>query len=173
MWGCSLAALASATNLKKLAMVDMDYNNLSGNLSAACTLNARSQLQQLSLGSNAVNGSIPACLTSSSALVELRLDNNNLSGSIPTLAANSSLVYLTAGNQARPSSHWTHPAQLCGPASAACVTAVQCRGRLMVGVLSDPLRDLLTCQHAAGWRRAHQEHPCTEQGGGFDSAGPG
>ena len=107
-------------------MVDMDFNNLSGNLSAACTLNARNKLQQLSLGSNAVNGSIPACLASSSALVELRLDNNNLSGSIPPLAANSSLVYLTAGTQVRPSSHRTHPAQLCGPASAARLTAVQC-----------------------------------------------
>ena len=88
-------------------MVEMDFNNLTGNLSAACTLNARSKLQQLSLGSNAVNGSIPACLTSSSALVELRLDHNRLSGSIPSLAANSSLVYLTAGNQAGPcSSVW-------------------------------------------------------------------
>ena len=97
---CSLDPLASATNLKKLTMVEMDFNNLSGNLSAACTLNARSKLQQLSLGSNAVNGSIPPCLTASSALVELRLDHNRLSGSIPSLAANSSLVYLTAGNQA-------------------------------------------------------------------------
>ena len=112
---CSLATLATATSLKKLAMVQMDFNHLSGNLSAACSLGSRMKLQQLSLGSNAINGSIPACLTNSSALVELRLDNNKLSGSIGALAANSSLVYLTAGSQVRSracAARWHHGCSL-------------------------------------------------------------
>ena len=93
---------AAAANLTSLAMVQLDNCNVSGNLSTVCGLAARAPLKQLSISSNHVNGSIPACLTNSSTLVELRLDGNALAGSIPAFNAKSPLVYLTTEAQAGP-----------------------------------------------------------------------
>ena len=99
---CSLSQLSqAAVNTTRLSLVQLDGCSLSGNLSSVCGLNKRAGLKQLSLSSNRLNGTIPACLTNSSSLVELRLDGNSLAGSVPTIKAGSPLVYLTLEAQAR------------------------------------------------------------------------
>lgn len=100
---CSITRIANTlAQLPALKYLDMGYTELEGPLDSACGLAATRKLAQLNLVSNALSGSIPACLSQLPGMVELHLDNNQLTGTIPAFStANNPMVYFTASFQVR------------------------------------------------------------------------
>ncbi|XP_057819335.2 probable leucine-rich repeat receptor-like protein kinase At1g35710 [Cryptomeria japonica] len=79
-----------------LAVLDLSYNNFEGEtaLSNICLL---SNLSEIDLSENQLNGSLPSCLSSLSSLIELHLSGNGLSGNIP-LSSSLAVLDLSANN---------------------------------------------------------------------------
>jgi Leucine-rich repeat (LRR) protein len=73
---------ASFHNLSYLTVLDLSYNNLSGEISPE--ISQLTQLTRLELDHNQLTGAIPASLGNLVNLQDLRLDDNKLSGFLPS-----------------------------------------------------------------------------------------
>ncbi|KAK4720947.1 hypothetical protein R3W88_011180 [Solanum pinnatisectum] len=74
-------------NISSLEMIYFNFNNLSGRIPTTTGLHL-SNLKQLSLGANQLEGEIPLFITNASKLVILELAQNLLTGTIPTNLGN-------------------------------------------------------------------------------------
>lgn len=84
-----------------LQFVDFTSNAVIGQLNQSCGFAQSGMMQQISLGSNLLTGSVPACLLGLKQLWEFHVDYNALTGTIPAIpnAKTSRLVRFTGANQ--------------------------------------------------------------------------
>ncbi|CAM0908982.1 unnamed protein product [Alopecurus aequalis] len=81
--------------LKRLQVIDLSENLISGSIEDLFLMLPENELQVLYLEQNNLTGSIPARLEHFSGLSKLWLSNNKLSGEIPVAWIGSKLPYLT------------------------------------------------------------------------------
>ncbi|KAJ8758665.1 hypothetical protein K2173_000386 [Erythroxylum novogranatense] len=81
-----LKSIANSASLESLRLIDC---GLTGYIDELCKLK---NLQELDLGYNNINGTLPACLANLKNLHRLGLRHNNISGSLPPGLANLTLL---------------------------------------------------------------------------------